>query len=424
MKIPIALVDCNNFYASCEKVFNPKLNGKPVVVLSNNDGIIIARSAEAKALGIKMGEPLFKIEHLIKKHNVNVFSSNYTLYGDMSYRVMNILEKFSPDVEIYSIDEAFVNLHGLQSKDLTEYCKTIRKTILQWTGLPVSVGVAYTKTLAKVANHKAKKEPKYEGVCSFIGDEKVEDYLKNTEVEDIWGVGRQYAKLLKRNGIDNAFQLTKADDKWIRKNMTVMGLRTVYELRGQSCINLEYFRPAKKAIISSRSFGRATHVKEEVFEAVATFTSRAAEKMRRQRTAANMMSVFLRTNPFNNTPQYHKGVLIQLPVPLTATNELLFYAEKGMEKIFRDGFDYKKVGVMLAGLVPKANAQQGLFDTVDREKLDIVTKVVDQLNDDLGTNALFFASCGTKKVWKTIVEKKSPRYTTNWDELPLVKADK
>ncbi|MDQ1266391.1 MAG: Y-family polymerase, partial [Bacteroidota bacterium] len=296
MKTPIALVDCNNFYASCERVFNPKLYGKPIVVLSNNDGIIVARSDEAKALGIKMGEPLFKIQDLVRRHNIQVFSSNYTLYGDMSCRVMRVLEQYSQDVEIYSIDEAFLSLWGMERNDLTEYCRNIRNIVRQWTGITVSVGIAETKTLAKLANRIAKKNPKFGGVLNLIGDPNIEEYLKITLVEDIWGVGRQYTKFLNNHGIKTAYDFVNSNDKWIKKNMTVMGLRTCFELRGIPCIKLEYAVPAKKAIVCSRSFGKPVIEKQELHEAVSLFTTRAAEKMRRQNSAASLLTVFLRTN--------------------------------------------------------------------------------------------------------------------------------
>lgn len=260
MSHPIALIDCNNFYASCERVFNPKLIAVPIVVLSNNDGMIVARSQEAKDVGIGMAEPIFKIQDKIKKHGVAVFSSNYTLYGDMSQRVMTILESFCPDVEIYSIDEAFLNLRGFEREDLTEYGRKIKNTIRKWTGLPVTVGIAETKTLAKIANRLGKRSKKAGGVLNLYNSKYKDAALKRTEVEDIWGVGRQYGRLLRKHGINTAFELPLANDSWIKKRMTVMGMRTVLELRGTPCIKLEYSPPPKKAIVSSRSFGKLTSV--------------------------------------------------------------------------------------------------------------------------------------------------------------------
>jgi DNA polymerase V len=423
MSVPVAIVDCNNFYASCERVFNPKLVGKPIVVLSNNDGMIIARSNEAKALGIPMGEPLFKIEHLVRAHDVKVFSSNYTLYGDMSHRVMATLEQFSPDVEIYSIDEAFVNLSGISPAKLTSYAHEIRNTVKKWTGIPVSIGIANTKTLAKLANKFSKKVTELNGVLNIFDEkqEVIDSYLEKTNVEDIWGVGRQYTKMLYERGFYNAQQLTKADDKFIRKKMTVMGLRTVMELRGIPCIKYEYSPPAKKAIISSRSFGKSVTEIEQVKEAVAYFTNIASQKLRHQKSSANMLSVFLRTNPFKETTQYHNGVLIHLPAPTDITSEMIEYAMKGVDQIFRPGILYYKVGVMLSGIVPTESVQFTLFDGENRQKKTDITKIVDMINMEHGAGTLVYARQGVKRDWRTRSEKKSPRYTTNWDELPKVK---
>lgn len=419
-RYPVALVDCNNFYASCERVFNPKLNGKPIVVLSNNDGMIIARSNEAKKLGIGMGEPLFKVEDIVRKHDVMVFSSNYTLYGDMSHRVMLCLEQFSPDVEIYSIDEAFISLEGIDRYDLTDYCRNIKKIVKQWTGIPVSIGIAETKTLAKLANRIAKKYEEHDGVLNIVSCPKINEYLSQTDVSDIWGIGRQYSKLLYRHNIHNALELTKADDKWIKKNMTIMGLRTVFELRGIPCIKMEYAVPAKKAIVSSRSFGKATKSKQDIKEAVAYFTSRAAEKMRSQQSATTLMTVFLRTNPFKDIPQYHNGVLVQLPLPTDSTAELIYYSQKGVEQIYREGYQYHKVGVLLTGFVPVDRSQLSLFDTEDRIKMAKVTELMDKINDEYGADTLHYAATGIKREWKTKMERRSPRYTTKWDDLPEV----
>mgnify|MGYP000016030588 FL=1 len=419
---PVALVDCNNFYASCERVFNPKLWGKPIVVLSNNDGMIIARSNEAKELGIKMGEPLFKAEEIIKKHNVYVFSSNYTLYGDMSHRVMTTLEHFSPEVEIYSIDEAFINLEGLSHQDLTDYCRLIRNTVRKWTGIPVSIGIAETKTLAKLANRFAKRVPSNKGVLNLYGLENKDYYLKNTDVADIWGVGRQYTKLLNLQNIFTAYDLANANEKWIKKKMTVMGLRTALELKGIPCIEYEYFPPAKKAIVSSRSFGQTVQDISSVKEAIAYFVTRASEKMRSQKSSANLLSVFLRTNPFKKEAQYHNGVLIQLPIPTDSTSELISYAMKGVEQIFRIGYKYYKVGVMLSGLVPTNRSQASFFDTEDRLKMAKITEVVDEVNKKMGSNTLFYAATGINRKWRTRADMRTPKYTTDWDQIPLVSA--
>ncbi len=423
MQDPVAIVDCNNFYASCERVFNPQLQGLPIIVLSNNDGMIIARSDEAKALGIPMGSPLFKNEEIIKKHKIHVFSSNYTLYGDMSHRVMSTLELFSPEVEIYSIDEAFLNLRGFEHRDLSDYAERIRKTVKQWTGIPVSIGIAATKTLAKIANRYAKKNKDRNGVLNLfdIPQPEIDYYLEQTDVSDIWGVGRQYTKLLYERGIYNALQLKNADDKFIKKKMTVMGLRTVFELRGIPCFEYEYIPPPKKAIVSSRSFGKTVEDIEQIKEAVALFTTRAAEKLRLQHSAANLLSVFLRTNPFRKSPQYHNGILVTLPAPTDITAEMIEYAMKGVEQIFREGYQYYKVGVMLSDIVPKESTQFSLFDKAIRPKLAKITEVTDLINQRFGSGTVFYARQGVKRQWRTRADKKSAHFTTDWNDLPKVK---
>lgn len=426
MKKPskIALVDCNNFYASCEKVFNPKLRDKPIVVLSNNDGIIISRSSEAKALGIKMGDPYFKVEKFIKQNNVVVFSSNYTLYGDLSQRVMTTLEKFSPDVEIYSIDEAFLNLDGIESQNQTEYLHKIKNTIFKWIGLPVSVGMGPTKTLAKIATHYAKQHNEFNGILNLFDYEDYSKFLKETEVEDIWGVGRQYSALLHLNGMHTAWDFTLADEKWVKKKMTIVGLRTLRELKGESCIEIEQTPPAKKSIISSRTFGEYLTNLSDMREAVAFFTARASEKMRSQNSAAKMLGVFIRTNPFKNSPQYYNSVQISLPHPIAAANELMYYAERGLEKIYRDGYYYQKVGVLLADFVPISKVQVSLFDPPNRFEQLIATEVMDKINKKYGSETLHYASMGIsdQRTWRMKRSHLSGNYTTAWEHLPIVKA--
>lgn len=418
----IAIVDCNSFYASCEKVFRPDLENKPVVVLSNNDGVIIAASSEAIELGLN-GKPFFKVQDQIKKHNVAVFSSNYTLYGDMSQRVMETLESFCPEIEIYSIDEAFLFFNNFYEKDITKYCENIRNKVKQWTGMPVTIGVAKTKTLAKIANRFAKKKKIKSGVLNLCDYDSSDSFLEETNIKDIWGVGSQYRKMLNNYGIENALDFTKADRKWIRKRMTVVGERTWLELNGQACIQMEEHPPDKKAIISSRSFGKMTDVKEEVKEAVAYFTSRAAEKMRKQKSAAKVMSVFLRTNKFKTEmAQYHNGVQINLPIPTSITSELVKYALKGFEQIFRENYLYQKVGVMLTELVPDNSTQFGLFDDKNRVKANIATSTIDKLNKKFGSDTISIASSGKKRNWSMKRDYLSPRYSTYWEEIPIVNA--
>jgi len=417
-----ALVDCNNFYASCERVFNPKLAGRPAIVLSNNDGCVVARSNEAKALGIAMGVPAFQIRHLIRKHDVQVFSSNYALYGDMSQRVMETLQQFSPEVEVYSIDEAFLSLTGFVRQDLTEYGRRIRATVKQWTGIPVSVGIAETKTLAKIANHVAKWSEGTAGVFDLSAELDPDHVLAQVPVEEVWGIGPAHARRLKRHGITTARSLRDADDLWIRKQMGVVGLRTVQELRGISCLPLEQCPPPKQGITCSRSFGRPVTTLAEMREAVAAYTARAAEKLRGEQLAASALTVFLTTNPFKDEPQYSNAVTLRLPGATDATPELLRVALKGIEAIYREGFRYKKAGVMLLGLVPVSQVQANLFDHANRERSSRLMKVLDRLNDHMGTGTLLYAAEGITKRWTARFDHRSPASTTNWRDLPVARA--
>jgi len=417
-----ALVDCNNFYVSCERVFNPKLAGKPVLVLGNNDGIVVARSNEAKALGIPMGAPAFKFHRLIHQHDVQVFSSNYALYGDMSQRVMETQQQFSPEAEVYSIDEAFLNLSGFESRNFTDYGWQIRTTVKQWTGLPVSVGIAETKTLAKVANHHAKRSSELAGVCDLTAGPDRDGLLAKVPVEEVWGIGPNYARMLTRHGISTALALRNADDHWIRKQMGVVGLRTVQELRGISCLPMEECPPPKQGITCSRSFGRPVTTLAEMREAVAAYTARAAEKLRGEQLAASALTVFLTTNTFKDGPQYSNAVTLRLPVATDATPELLGVALKGIEAIYREGFQYKKAGMMLLELVPLSQVQGNLFDQADRARSAQLMRVIDRLNACGGADTVRFAASGLTQRWRARFAKRSRAYTTNWHELLLVQA--
>lgn len=415
-----ALIDCNNFYVSCERVFNPRLRARPVVVLSNNDGCIISRSEEAKAVGIKMGAPVFHAQELIGAHRVEVFSSNYSLYGDMSHRVMETLREFTPEVEVYSIDEAFLRLAGLRHEKLTEMGNEMRETVRRWTGIPISVGIAPTKTLAKIAVSLAKHSNKARGVVNLCGSPYMDAALSRVGVEDVWGVGRNRARLLKDKGIVTARDLRSADDHWIRNHLSVTGLRIVHELRGNSCLPFEQCPPSKKSITVSRSFADAVDSLEDLREAVACHVSKAAEKLRRARLAARVMMVFLATNRFSDTPQYSPSVMINLPVPTDLTPELVRYAHEGVERAFRPGYQFKKAGVMLVDLVPASPAQGGLFDRVDRARARRLMKVIDMINARMGPGTIQCASLGFKHRWHTRFEKRSPRYTTRWSELLML----
>lgn len=415
-----AIVDCNNFYASCERVFNPKLNHRPVVVLSNNDGCVVARSNEAKALGIPMGIPEFQIRQLIKKHQIAVFSSNYTLYGDMSQRVMDTLGTLCPDLEIYSIDEAFLSLCGFQSRNLADYGRLIRARVKQDTGIPVSVGIAPTKTLAKIAGGIAKKSDS--GVFDLTGADR-NSILAQTEVADIWGIGRAHTHFLHSHGIMNALQLSEASDQFIRKHMGVVGLRLVMELRGVSCLELEQCPSPKKGITCSRSFGRSIIKLHEMEEAVSSYTSRAAEKLRREKLSVSSLSVFLHTNQFKDAPQYSNALTFTLPAPTDSTPELIAAALEGIRRIWRDGFAYKKAGVMFLSLVPASQIQTSLFDTADRSRAKTLMATLDAINHRFGSGTLQYASSGIAKEWKASFNHCSPAYTTRWDELPIAHAN-
>lgn len=421
-----ALVDCNNFYASCERVFNPKLNNKPIVVLSNNDGCIVARSNEAKAMGIGMGEPFFKFKSTIERNRVHVFSSNYTLYGDMSRRVMSTLSYFAPEFEIYSIDEAFLNLRGCDKLDgfanLAEYGRHIRDTVVKWTGIPVSIGIARTKTLAKVANKLAKKSPKANGVLDLVNSPYVDKALERIYVWDVWGIGRRHGKRLIDKGIVNAKMLRDIDDKAIRKQMGIVGLRLVYELRGISCLTLETVTPPRKGIVSSRSFGRKVTCINELREAVAAYVTKAAIKLRNQHSAAQLLTVFMLTNPFSEgDEQYSNSIVIRLPNATSNSAELIHYAMLGVERIYRDGFKYKKAGVMLDDLIPDDQVQATLFDFSNIEKQKKIMATLDKVNDKMGVDTLKFAAQGCTQPWKMKCELRTPRYTTSWKELAEVR---
>ncbi|OQW65481.1 MAG: SOS mutagenesis and repair protein UmuC [Nitrospira sp. ST-bin5] len=416
-----ALVDCNNFYASCERVFNPRLEGKPIVVLSNNDGCVVARSNEAKALGIAMGVPEFQIRPLLRAHQVQVFSSNYTLYGDMSQRVMETLEQFCPDLEIYSIDEAFLSLSGFTSRNFTEYGRTIRTTVKRWTGLPVSVGIAETKTLAKIANRVAKRTPDTNGVFDLLACSD-RNALGRVPVEDVWGIGRNLTRLLNQHGIMTALQLREVDDPWIRKHLGIVGLRLVMELRGVSCLDLEECPAPKQSLTCSRAFGQLISTLPNMEEAISSYTSRVAEKLRRERLAATVLTVCLTTNEFKEGPHYSNALTLKLPVATDSTSDLIRSALKGIRAIYRDGYHYKKAGVILTGLVAASQAQADLFDYQDRRKSKRLMSALDAINGRWGADTLHYASSGIRKAWKTQFQHRSPAYTTDWAALPIVTA--
>jgi DNA polymerase V len=412
-----ALVDCNNFYVSCERVFNPGLEHRPAVVLSNNDGCVVARSNEAKQLGIGMGVPAFEIKDILEKNRVEVFSSNYTLYADMSGRVMQTLSTFTPDIEVYSIDEAFLNLAGFRCS-LTDYGDEIRRTVKKWTGIPVTVGIASTKTLAKIANHTAKRSPKAEGVLDLTGSACLDKTLGRVPVEKVWGVGIKTALKLKRAGFKTALELRDADISWIRNRFGVVGVRTVYELRGVCCYPLEQNPPAKKSICVSRMFGRPVESPGQLKEAIANYASRAGEKLRGQELAAGSMTVFVTTSRFIKN-RYFNSYTIEFPVATNNTMELIRGALDCIDELYREGHRFKKCGLVLTSLVPEKQIQQGLFDGVDREKNRRLMRAVDEANTRVSA-PLRWAAEGINQPWQVKFKRRSRRYTTRWDELPEV----
>ena len=409
-----ALVDCNNFYVSCERIFNPSLEGVPVVVLSNNDGCIISRSNEAKALGLKMAEPVFKRKDIIEKHNVKVYSSNYALYGDISHRVMNTLREFTPMIEIYSIDEAFLDLTGI-NENLKNYGERIRADLLKKLGMPIGVGIGATKSLAKVANRIAKKR---DGVF-VIENERDRDWaLRNTPIEDVWGIGRQYAVLLKRHNINTAHDFTQIGTEWIRSNMTVMGHRLKEEMLGKPCIPIETMMPAKKNIATTRAFGKKLSDYNLLREAVSSHATACAHKLRRQKSVANFVTVFIHTDPFSDKQKYvSKSVTLTLPIASNFDAILAKAALYGLKNIYQEGLLYKKAGVIVSGISAQDAVQGNLFVSHDADKLNAVSQVTDYLNARYGRKTLSIAVMGSSKEWKLKQEKLSPGYTTRWDEI-------
>lgn len=414
-----ALVDCNNFYASCERLFQPRLIGQPVIILSNNDGCVIARSNEAKALGIGMGVPFFQVQGLCKRHGVHVFSSNYTFYGDMSQRVMRVIEQEWPVVEIYSIDEAFLDLRSLPADERLSFCRQLQQRIGQYTGIPVSIGIGASKTLAKLANHIAKKELKVP-VFDMGG---AEFWMAHIPIQDVWGVGRKWGRKLVEQGLYTAQDLAKADLRWIRARFNVSLQRTALELRGISCAGSEH-DASRKSILSSKSFGRSQTEWSTVSQAIASYCARACEKLRQQRLRAGYLSVFVRTNSFRqDLPQYRQSAGMQLIHPSDDVRYLTAMAKMCLQTIFRSGFHYHKVGVLLSELGDKRLFQPDLLHPLDKEQSlqsERLMDVYDAINQRFGRHTLRLAAEGFAKPWSARIEKRSPCYTTCWEELAMV----
>lgn len=415
-----ALVDCNNFYASCERVFNPALEGKPIAVLSNNDGCFIARSNEAKALGLPMGAPVFKYEAFCKANSIEVFSSNYPLYGDMSARVMQILSQFTPEIEIYSIDEAFLLLKGFDYVDLATYGKEMQQRVEKWTGIPVSIGIAPTKALAKVANKIAKKfKERTGGVHVIETAESITKALKWTQIADVWGIGRQHARRLEVLQIKTAYDFTRLPEDWVRKQMAVVGLRLQQDLKGIPTLGLEEGQKSKKGIATTRSFEGTISSLPELEERIATFANHCAQKARAQKSAANVLMVFLRNNPFDpKVPRIRKYLAIPLAYPTDSSITLGQVAIKGLRALYEPGVAYKKAGVMISGLVPVNEKQLDLFQR-ELPKHDALMAVMDKMNKRYG-NALKVGNQDLLRTWKMKQEHLSKRYTTSLSEIITV----
>ena len=416
MKGRFALVDCNNFYASCERVFQPNLENVPIIVLSNNDGCVIARSQEAKDLGIAMGAAYFELETIVRMHRIQVFSSNFALYGDMSRRVMEVLEMESPDCEVYSIDEAFIKIS--EDKDPQIFGSELRDKVKTWTGIPVSVGLAPTKTLAKLANAHAKKLGR--GNVFSIDEANRVKILEQYRVEKLWGIGSRQSAKLHRQGIVTAHHLSLADDQWILRHFPVTVLRTVHELRGIPCLELEEPED-RKSICCSRSFKQELVKVHELEEALLTFTARAAEKLRGWQLYCRTLSMFIQTSPFSGRPWYGNNAAFKLPVATADTTELNNYTLKLLKHLFRDGYSYKKAGVVLMDLVPKDNIQPDFFDSVNREKRMKLMSALDNINNRFGRDTLRSLGSGMKRPWTTKRVLLSNRYTSCWRELVAVK---
>ena len=414
-----ALVDCNNFYVSCERLFQPKLIGRPVVVLSNNDGCVIARSEEAKQLGVEMGVPAYMFDDFFKKNNVKVFSSNYTLYGDLSNRVMTILASFVPRMELYSIDEAFLDMSDLVCKDLFKLGVEIRQTIIKNIGIPVCVGIAPTKALAKMANRYTKKKYSTIGVFYAANQNLINDMLDFTQVGDVWGIGHQYATRLNARGITNAKKFTELPGDWVREQMSVVGLRLWNELRGIPSMEWEYEPKAKKNICTSRSLGKLSNDYSVIKEAISNHASVCALKLRNQNSVCKKVNVFIGTNPHKTEhKQYHHSISIECGTPTNLTGEIIAYALQGLKIIYRNGdYLYMKCGVMVLDIIPKNAIQVNLFNTKDRQKDAKILTAMDAVNKIMGKDTVRMAVQRFERRYKLRADHLSQRYTTNIHEI-------
>jgi DNA polymerase V len=417
-----ALVDCNNFYASCERLFRPDLQHKPIVVLSNNDGCVIARSNEAKAIGVPMGAPAFQYQELFLQHQVQVFSANFALYGDLSTRVMQILTSFCPEIEIYSIDEAFLDLHTFKHFDLKTYGLEINRTVRKNTGIPISIGIAPTKSLAKVANKIAKKFPtETNSVHVLDSPEKIQKALKWLPVEDIWGIGRQHAKKLKHMNIHTALDFANMNNEWVLKNLSVVELRLKKELNGIPVLNLED-KKTKQSIATTRTFEKNYTQYEEVKERIVTFALTCAEKLRQQKSCCNSILLFIQTNVHRkDLDQYSNSIRIKLPFATNSSIELAKFATQGLAEIYKEGYAYKRAGITVMDLCPEINTQLTLFEKSNPQHKKVM-EVMDKINTSIGHHKIKLAAQDKGRVWKMRQEKLSPRFTTKLDEIITIQA--
>jgi len=421
-KKKFALVDCNSFYVSCERLFNPSIIKKPVIVLSSNDGCVISRSTEAKVLGIKMGEPYFKVKKIVKENDVKIFSTNFALYGDISRRIMKTLKQFSPQMEIYSIDEAFLDLSSVKNEDLLEHGYKIRKTILKWTGIPTSIGIGATKTLSKAANYIAKKEKS--GVIDLVNSKKIDELLSKIKINDVWGVGRQLTKFYIKNGINTAYDLKKMHNGWIKKNTNVFGSRTAMELRGFSCTSLEAYEEKRKNCCVSRSFGKKVTKLENLSEAITKHCLNAAEKIRLDKQTAKKITVFIRTSPFQMKNKYYANSKdIDLPIRTNDSIILIKQALTALESIYKEGYRYQKTGIVLSDLKDANTYNKNLFSTINSDEKRIkLMQAIDDTNIKYGRNALSIAQARLKKKLNIKRQYSSKIDTACFDFLPSVKA--
>ena len=417
-----ALIDCNNFYASCERVFQPHLDKKPIVILSNNDGCVIARSNEAKALGVPMGAPAFKFKEVFQKNKVEIFSSNFTLYGDMSNRVMSIVSRFVPDVEIYSIDEAFLKFNGFTEDQADKKCKEIISTVWRWTGIPVSIGLAPTKSLAKIANRIAKKNPNItKGFYSINNNNKRLEALEKISTGDIWGIGLQNEKKLSNINVKSGIDFINLPDQWVKKNMSIIGLKLKKELEGYPTLDIEETKNDKKSIATTRSFESDISSLEDLVERITTYSVVASKKLRNQKSECNMICVFIRSNPFKNSNErYHYSLTGSLPFSTSSSIEISRFAVKLLKKIYSKNKSYKKAGIILMGLSPESNHQFSLFDR-DIEKQKKLMESIDTIDNKYGLYKVRLASQDQKRIWKMKRQKLSRNYTTEIDEILIVK---